>query len=161
LLILDTDAASVLAKGEILDESLKLFKQHKVVITPKIEEELEKPIEYGYMYPKRVFERLETTNINETEKKQYRDWFEETSVDRGELEATAVAENRDAIFLTMDQQAKKFAEEKQVQTLSFNNLIKLMIKKETTTEEEIREAVKLIEDRDNRKINIEKILEER
>ncbi|MFB6114914.1 MAG: hypothetical protein ABEK04_01370 [Candidatus Nanohalobium sp.] len=161
LLILDTDAASVLAKSKILYEMLKLFDQHKVTIAPKIEEELEKPLDYGYIYPEEIFEKVETVGIKQTEKDRYRSWFEETSVDKGELEATAVAENRNAIFFTMDKQAQKFAEEKGVQNLSFNNLIKLMNKKKILTEEEIREALEKIEERDSRKIQIDEVLEEK
>ena len=47
MLIIDTDAASVLAKGELLEQTLELLEKHETVITPKIEEELEKPLEHG------------------------------------------------------------------------------------------------------------------
>ncbi|PSG98532.1 MAG: hypothetical protein BRC29_00205 [Nanohaloarchaea archaeon SW_7_43_1] len=107
---MDTDAASVLAKGKLLDETLKLFKNHKVVITPKIKEELGKPIEHGYGYPSRIFDKINTETPNKKERKQYREWFNEQTVDKGELEAIAMAKSRDAIFFTMDQKASRYAE---------------------------------------------------
>lgn len=159
MLIIDTDAASVLAKAKLLDETLEVFKNHKVVITPKIEEELEKPLEHGYKYPNKVFDKLYTETPTEEERKQYREWFKEQSVDKGELEATAVAESRDAIFFTMDQAAAKYAEKQGVQTLAFNNLAKLILEKEIIFKEELRDSIELIEQKDNRKINRENIFQ--
>lgn len=62
MLIIDTDAASVLAKGELVEETLELFKNHEVVITPKIEEELEKPLEHGYKYPNKILDKIHPGN---------------------------------------------------------------------------------------------------
>lgn len=161
MLILDTDAASVLAKGEIIEETLELFKNHKTVITPKIEDELEKPLDYGYTYPEKIFKNIETINTKKKEKERYRKMFQEKSVDKGELEAICVAENRNSLFFTMDSQAKEFAEEKDIQTITFNNLLKLIKQKEILDDKDIKETIKNIEERDNRKINTEEILEQK
>lgn len=110
MLIIDTDAASVIAKGKLIEETLKLFENHRVVITPKIEEELEKPLEHGYNYPNQIFDKIDTENPTEEERKQYREWFNEQTVDKGELEAITIAKLRDAIFFTMDKAAKRYAE---------------------------------------------------
>lgn len=156
MLILDTDAASVLAKGELLEETLELFEE--VYITPKVETELEKPIEYGYDYPEKVFSKVEATNVQKEEKKKYREWFDTSTVDKGEIEAIAVAENRDAIFFTMDKKAKEFTEEKGVQNISFNNLAKIFYKRDIATKEKLESSINMIEEKDNRKINKNKIL---
>lgn len=50
MLITDTEAAGFLIEGELLEETMKLFKDYDVVITPKIGEELEKPLENGSKY---------------------------------------------------------------------------------------------------------------
>lgn len=154
MLIIDTDAASVLAKGKLLEETLELFENHEVIITPKIEEELEKPLEHGYKYPNQIFNKMNTETPTEEERKQYREWFNENSVDRGELEAIAIAESRDAIFFTMDQAANRYAEKQKVQTLAFNNLVKLLHKKEIISKDDLKDSIELIEQKDNRKINI-------
>jgi predicted nucleic acid-binding protein len=159
MLIIDTDAASVLAKGELLEETLELFKNHEVVITPKIEEELEKPLEHGYNYPNQVFEKLDTESPSEQEQKQYREWFNEQSVDKGELEAIAIAESRDAIFFTMDQAANRYAEKQKVQTLAFNNLAKLLHEKEIIPKQDLKGSIELIEQKDNRRIDKENIFQ--
>jgi len=157
MLVVDTDAASVLAKGQLLEEILELFHNHKVVITPKIEEELEKPLEHGYSYPERVFEKIKTEPPTEDERNQFQKWFNEDTVDRGELEGIAVAKSRDAIFFTMDQSAARYAEKQDVQTLAFNNLAKLILEKEIISRKEVRKSVELIEDKDNRKLDSEDI----
>ena len=159
MLIIDTDAASVLAKGELVEETLELFKNHEVVITPKIEEELEKPLEHGYKYPNKIFDKIDTVNPTEEERKQYRQRFNEQSVDKGELEAITVAESRNAIFFTMDQAAAKYAEKQEVQTIAFNNLAKLLNEKEIISKKELKNSIKTIEQKDNRKINTENILQ--
>lgn len=160
MLIIDTDAASVLAKGELIEETLNLFDNHEVVITPKIEEELEKPIEHGYNYPNQIFDKINTKSPTEEERKQYREWFDEQSVDKGELEAIAIAESRDAIFFTMDQAANRYAEKQDVQTLAFNNLVKLLHEKEIISKEDLKNSIELIEQKDNRKIDADDIFRE-
>lgn len=157
MLILDTDAASVLAKGELLEETLELFDE--VYITPKVETELEKPIEYGYNYPEKIFSKVETVNVQKEEKKKYREWFDIPTVDKGEIEAIAVAENRDEIFFTMDKKAKEFSKEKGIQNLSFNNLIKLLYKRDIASKKKLNNSINLIEEKDNRKINKEEIVD--
>lgn len=159
MLIIDTDAASVLAKGELLEQTLELFEKHETVITPKIEEELEKPLEHGYDYPNKIFQKIKTENPTEKERIQYRKQFNEQSIDKGELEAITVSKNRDSIFFTMDQRAAKYAEKQGVQTLSFNNLAKLLIEKQITTENKLEKHLKQIEQRDNRDLDIENILD--
>lgn len=160
MLIIDTDAASVLAKGKLLEETLELFKNHEIVITPKIEEELEKPLEHGYNYPNQIFDKINTETPTEEERKQYREWFNEQSVDKGELEAIAIAESRDAIFFTMDQVAARYAEKQNVQTLAFNNIVKLLHEKEIVSKKDLKDSLELIEQRDNRRIEIGDIFPE-
>lgn len=160
MLIIDTDAASVLAKGKLLEETLELFENHNVVITPKIEEELEKPLEHGYNYPKQIFEKIDTEAPSEQERKQYREWFNEQSVDKGELEAIAIVESRDAIFFTMDRAANRYAEKQDVQTLAFNNLVKLLHEKEIISKEDLKDSIELIEQKDNRRIDTDEIFQE-
>jgi predicted nucleic acid-binding protein len=142
-------------QSELLEETLELFENHEVVITPKIEEELEKPLEHGYSYPNRIFDRIDTEPPTSEERDQYREWFNEQTVDKGELEAIAIADSRDAIFFTMDQAANRYAERREVQTLSFRTLVELLHEKEILSKKDLNDSIKLIEQRDNRKLNIE------
>ncbi|MGM0510841.1 MAG: hypothetical protein ACQESD_06935 [Thermoplasmatota archaeon] len=73
LLILDTDAASVLAKGELIDDILRLYSDSKVVITPKVEDELERPLDYGYKFPNKILKekKIDTVNLSKDEKPYY------------------------------------------------------------------------------------------
>lgn len=160
MLIIDADAASVLAKGKLLEGTLKLFENHNVVITPKIEEELEKPLEHGYNYPEQIFNKIYTEYPTKEERKQYRKWINEQSVDKGELEVIAIGGSRDAIFFTMDQEASRYAEKQDVQTVAFNNIMKLLHKKEIISKENLEDSIKLIERKDNRNIDKKDIFKE-
>lgn len=159
MLILDTDAASVLAKGGLLEETVELFENHSAAITPKIEEELEKPLDHGYSYPHEIFDNIETEKLDREEKEQYRKLSEEHSIDEGEAEAIVVAENRDAIFFTMDRAAARFARKQSVQTLAFNNLAKMLLEKQLVSREELEDSISRIEKKDKRKIDKDDILQ--
>ncbi len=49
MLVLDTDAASVIAKGELVDPLLKAYP--RVVITPAVEKEIKRPFEHVVYIP--------------------------------------------------------------------------------------------------------------
>lgn len=65
MIILDTDIASAFAKAGHFEEIIKLF--GSVGITPSVYEELIIPLEYGYEYPKEVFEKAKLVTILEEE----------------------------------------------------------------------------------------------
>lgn len=159
LLILDTDAASVLAKGELVDETLKAFSEVDIVITPKVEDELETPLDYGYRFPNRILKEKEigTINIYREEKELYRNWSDQIMIGKGELESIAVAKNRGGTFFTMDKTAAKVAEKKDVDIIAFNTLMKKMLDEDVLKRKEAEKAVKRIEKKDNREIDKNKI----
>jgi len=57
----------------------------------------------------------------------------------------------------MDKAAARYAEKQEVQILAFNNLAKLLLKKQVISKEELRNSIELIEKKDNRKIDTEEI----
>lgn len=69
MLILDTDIASAFAKSGHFDAMVKLFES--IGITPGVYEELSVPLEYGYEYPKEIFEKAKLVTISDEEQRGY------------------------------------------------------------------------------------------
>ncbi len=159
LLVLDTDAASVLAKGELVNEILDLYSDGRIIITPKVEDELERPLDYGYRFPNKILQEkeIDTVNISRDEKELYRKWFDQIMIGKGELESIAVAKRRNAVFFTMDKVAAKVAKEKGVEITAFDSILKRMLKDGFIDKKEAKKAIAKIEDKDNRKIDRNKI----
>ncbi len=147
LLILDTDAASVLAKAELVNDILVLYSESKIVITPKVEDELERPLDYGYKFPKKILQ----------EKELYIKWFDQIVIGKGELESIAVAKKRDGVFFTMDKIAAKVAKDKGVDITAFDTIMKKMLKSDIIDKEKAKKAIDKIQEKDNRKIDKKKI----
>ncbi len=157
ILVLDTDAASVFAKAEIVDELLKLYSEVKIVITPKVQDELEVPLEYGYEFPERIFSRIDTVTLSKSEKDLYWDWFDNLMIGKGELESIAVAKIRKGTFFTMDRTAARFAKSKSVAVVAFDKVMKEMLKKKIIDIKGVEKAITKIEERDNRIIDTDRI----
>lgn len=162
ILILDTDAASVLAKSSLVNDVLKLFSKIEVAITPKVENEIEVPFSYGYNFPKKILDedRIDIAHISKDERKLYRKWLDQTMIGKGELESIAVAKMRDGTFFTMDKIAVKFAKDKEVDTIAFNTIMKNMLKNNIIDRKEAEKAIEKIEKKDNRKLDKSKIFSE-
>lgn len=159
LLILDTDAASVLAKAELVNDILVLYSESKIVITPKVEDELERPLDYGYKFPKKILQEkeIDTVNISRDEKELYIKWFDQIVIGKGELESIAVAKKRDGVFFTMDKIAAKVAKDKGVDITAFDTIMKKMLKSDIIDKEKAKKAIDKIQEKDNRKIDKKKI----
>ncbi len=159
LLILDTDAASVLAKAELVDKILQLYSDGKIVITPKVEDELEKPLDYGYRFPNKILKEkeIDTINISKDEKELYRKWFDQILIGKGELESIAVSKQRDAVFFTMDRIAARVAKNKGVTVITFDSIMKRILKDGIIDRKKAEKAIDKIEEKDNRKIDEKKI----
>ncbi len=157
ILVLDTDAASVIAKAEIVDELLKLYSEVKIVITPKVQNELEVPLEYGYEFPERILSRIDTVTLSKSEKDLYWGWLDNLMIGKGELESIAVAKIRKGTFFTMDRTAARFAKSKSVDIVAFDKVMKEMLKKNIMDRKEAEKAITKIEERDNRIIDADRI----
>lgn len=160
LLILDTDAASVLAKAELVKDFLRLYSETKVVITPKVEDELERPLDHGYGFPNKILKEnhIDTVNISKEEKELYRKWFDEITIGKGELESISVAKQRKGSFFTMDKIAAKTAKNKGVNITAFDSIMREMLNTGIIDKKKAERAIDKIQEKDNRKIEKEKIV---
>lgn len=157
--IFDTDILSAFAKTESLPLK-KVFSKHDVYITPEIYEELEIPIEYGYNFPLKIFEKFKILTPNEKEPEIYWSFLKaDRCIGKGELEAIAICINRKYYFSSMDEAAMSFAETSDVTTISLHSILRSLWESAILTKNEVHELILQIEQKDNTRIkDIHKIL---
>lgn len=93
------------AKIDSIDILTELF-TNKVVLTPKIHDELSVPLEYGYAYPHNVFIKIRTIPLSDEVIEEY-EKLQKLNLGKGELEAIAFCKTRKCIFVTNDKKQEK------------------------------------------------------
>jgi len=149
MIILDTDIASAFAKAGHFEEIIKLF--GSVGITPSVYEELLIPLEYGYKYPREVFEKAKLVTILEEEQKGYLKLKEEhAKIGKGEIESIVVCLKRGYLFSSFDKRAILVAKDLGVDVVTTGVIFKGLIVNGIATKEEVLKIMKDIETTDNR-----------
>jgi predicted nucleic acid-binding protein len=159
VIILDTDIASAFAKIKRLELLTRLFSKHRIVLTPKIYEELTTSLDYGYTFPLDIFRCFEVLYPSEPENEAYQQLLiEKRTLGKGELEAITISKHRGCIFSSLDTAALRFAEENGVETLGLHAILKSLWESGLQSKNEVKEIVKELEKKDNTMIkNIEAI----
>lgn len=153
VIILDTDTASVFAKIKRLELLTRLFSKHRIVLTPKIYEELTTSLDYGYTFPLDIFSYFEVLYPSEAENEAYQKLLiEKRTLGKGELEAITISKHRGYIFSSLDTAALRFAEENGVETLGLHAILWSLWESGLQSKDEVREIVKEIEKGDNTRI---------
>lgn len=125
MIILDTDIASAFAKVSVFKALIDLLSQrHEVCITPKLYEELQAPLSFGYDFPKRVFACVKVLSLSVEEQEDYRALLGRfPTVGKGELEAIVVCRRRQGIFSSLDRQALRVAARQGVSILPLGAIL--------------------------------------
>ena len=158
--ILDSDIASQFAKIERISALKKLFSKHKLVITPKIYQELSVALDYGYDFPNNIFDEIAVLNTKEEEEKKFEKMLrgEVKDLGRGEVEAIIICENRNYIFCSFDKRAIDFAKEKGVKTIGLHVILRSFWKSGLVEKKDVKKMIDEIEEKDRTRIkNKEKI----
>ncbi len=159
MIILDTDIISAFAKADSLDLVLKLFR-NEIYITPKICEELQMPLYYGYSYPKEIFKKVKILTPNPEEQEIYLETLSKNTIlGKGELEGICIAKERNYRFSSLDKKAVEFAKSKGIKVVVLKAILRTLLEKRICSKEEVRSIIKNIEERDNRTIDVEEIFE--
>ncbi|MEA1925544.1 MAG: hypothetical protein U9M95_06720 [Candidatus Altiarchaeota archaeon] len=104
MILLDTDIASALAKAGGLDLALELFNK-QVHIIPKVYEELQASVGYGYVFPQELFEKIRVLDVTPEEQRTYRRMLSRhMTLGKGELESVSVALERGCLFSSLDRE---------------------------------------------------------
>ena len=150
VIILDTDIASAFAKIKRLELLKRLFAKHRIVLTPKIYEELTTSLDYGYTFPLDIFSYFEVLYPSEAESAEYQKLLmEKRTLGKGELEAITISKHREYIFASLDIAALKFAEERGVEIVGLHAILRSLWESGMQSKDEVREIVKEIEKADN------------
>lgn len=153
MLLLDTDIASAFAKAGHFDVFLKLFE--KVGITPRVYEELLIPLDYGYNYPREIFEKAELVTLSGEEQRKYLKFKEEhNKVGKGEIESIVVCSERGYLFSSFDKKATSIAKNLEINYITAGVVFKGLVAKGVATKEEVLQFIADIEKADNRDIDV-------
>jgi len=154
---LDTDLASAFAKVNAITLLVELLHEgYEIYITPRIYEELQVPLSYGYDFPKIIFEHVPVLNLKKGEQEEYRSLIREfPRVGRGELEAIAVCKHRRGIFASLDRKALDIAKANGVPVLVLGAILLEFLKRGLYSKEELEVLIREINEKDNRDIRME------
>lgn len=159
MIILDTDIASAFAKASAFDDLAGLLSQrHEVCITPKLYEELQVPLSFGYDFPQKIFARVKVLDLTQEEQRDYRALLGRfPAVGKGELEAIIVCKHRQGIFSSLDRQALRIAFREGVSTLPLGTMLLEFLERRIYTKAELRTLIEDINRADNRQIDLDSL----
>lgn len=151
--IIDSDLASVFAKVDQLSLLQHLFSPIELVITPRIREELVVPMEYGYEFPKIIFEAFSSIEPAPEEIRKYNVWTEgNIRLGKCELEAIAICSIRGYGFAAVNGSAREFAVKQGVNPISLHAILRRMWERAILNREVVMELISEIERVDRTKI---------
>ena len=107
------------------------------------------PIDYGYTFPAKIIEFFDIVTPSREDIKGYKKLLlDKTNLGKGEIESIVVCKNREYLFSSMDDKALKFAKGCGVKTISLHAILRSLLKSNIVKEEEAREIIKEIEEKD-------------
>ena len=148
MVVFDTDILSMFAKVDAIDLLKQLFDE-KIVITPKIRDEISMPLDYGYTFPLKVISEIKTVPLSNEALRGYGKLQENLSLGKGELECIAYCKVEKCIFATNDIKAREFAKQEGVSVISLQAILKALWKKKIRSKEELKHLLERIKEVDN------------
>jgi len=148
MVVIDTDILSMFAKIDAIDTLKKLFKD-RIVMTPRIRDEVSIPLEYGYVFPLNVISKIETVTLSPFVLKEYERLSENWTLGRGELEAISYCKSENCIFLTNDRKAQELAKKEGVRVITLQAVLRALWKTGVKTKEETIKILDMIKEADN------------
>lgn len=163
MIIIDADILSTFAKMGELDLLIQLFSPLKMKITPMIQNELSVPMDYGYSFPKTIFDKIETIFASPEDCTGFDQFQLRHKLGSGEVEAIMICKTKRLSFCTNDTQAQKIAREFGIEVISLQAILKAIWKKKLRKKSEVRDLIDQMKVVDNLHIKgeeVTKILED-
>ncbi len=135
MIVFDTDILSMFAKIDAVDV-LKCLFDEKVVMTPKIRDEISVPMEYGYTFPLKVISTIKTVPLSNQALEEYERFRGNLRLGKGELESN-------------DIKARRFAKREGVAVISLQAILEALRKKKIKSKEEVKQMLERIKETDN------------
>jgi predicted nucleic acid-binding protein len=148
MIVFDTDILSMFAKIDAIHLLKQLFGK-KVVMTPKVRDEISAPLEYGYTFPFKALSAIKTIPLTAEALSEYARLQENLSLGRGELEAIAYCKVKKCALATNDAKAREFAEMEGISVISLQAILKALWKKGLKSKGEVRQILERIKEADN------------
>ncbi len=156
IVVVDTDILSMFAKAEVLVWLGRLFGRDRLATTPAIRDEIAVPLQYGYTFPLQVLAEMAIAPLSS------RAWLEHerlrasgTALGRGELEAIAFCKTENAVFVTNDLVARRFALAQGVRVLSLQALLRGLWESGVCSKSEVRAILERIRQADRLEVSLE------
>jgi len=150
-LIFDTDVLSTFGKLEKLDLLKKLFPDMNFSISTSVHNELFKAKDCGYEFVDYIMESqmfkvtpLSQEEVDFLEKLRH----ERRSLGPGELECISICKHRGSVIVTNDVAAKKVCDHYNIDFIDLSMLLKSLLVTNILTNEEVRELIYEIEEKD-------------
>ncbi len=159
MFVFDTDIISAFAKANALPELSKML--GKIHISKSVYQELKIAEQYGYNYPSEIFSLSEIIELDEKELEIYNHLIYENKIlGKGELQTLVICKNRDFWFSSFDKTAINFAKENGIKVFLGKTILRKFWEDKICSVERVKEIVKLIEEKDNRELEIEGVFKE-
>lgn len=128
---------------------LNLLFGDRIVMTPRVRDEISAPLDYGYTFPLKVISTIRTVTLSNEVLEKYVRFQENICLGKGELEAIAYCKIENCIFVTNDMKAREFAETEGISIISLQAILKALWKKKLKTRKEVKEILERIMEADN------------
>lgn len=151
LVVSDTDILSMFGKAGAVQHLKRLFGD--VYIPPAVYEELIRAREIGFHFVDELIENVGIMNLSDYEYSEFVHLVnDERYLHSGELQGIVLCKNRNGVLLTNDRRAKSFCKSNDIVYFDIKGILRAFYTKEVLKEEEIRDLVKNIEEKDNTQI---------
>jgi len=122
-------------------------------VTPAIMQEISAPIDYGYAFPHAVITTIQPVQMNDEAIAHYRILSRYKKLGKGECEAIAYCKSTSSLFITNDRQARETAVQYGVAVISLPALLRVIIKKEIRTRDEVKVMLNTMKKIDNLRLD--------
>ncbi len=149
-IIIDTDVLSIFGKIRKYELLLRLFPQSKLLLSPRVYQELITAKELGYDFVEYVLShKPQICSLNQEENEESRVLKEkEKSLGWGEIESIVLAKSRGFVLLINDKRAIKTALKLKVDYLNLPMLLRQFWKQNILSRDEVIKIINIIEEKD-------------
>jgi predicted nucleic acid-binding protein len=151
IVVSDSDILSMFGKVSAVQHLKRLFKE--IYIPPAVYEELMRTKEIGFDFVDELIENVRILNLSEDEYSEFIQFMEdEDYLHSGELQGIVLCKHRNGVLLTNDRRAKNFCKRNNIVYFDIKGILRAFYTKKVLEEEEMRDLVKEIEEKDNTRI---------
>lgn len=148
-ILFDTDLISSFSKIEKIDLLKKLFDNIDLCISFEVFKELLVPLDYGYSFPKTIFNKCQVIYCKDDERELFQNrLLENKFLGKGELESIIICQSRNFFFSAIDQKAIDYAQNQGITIFPLKLILRLLWKQGILSKPEVRGLISELEHKD-------------